>query len=88
MLADCFKRLLNGFLNFAATQAACADPNAFWLTVDHCPDWLEVGLKDPLGLVIGVTDVMAGLATFATEIACKCHGYTPSSSRIDAKLLS
>ena len=82
MLADCFNSLLNGFLNFAATQAACADPNAFWLTVDHCPDWLEVGLKDPLGLVIGVTDVMAGLATFATEIACICHGCTPSSSRM------
>ncbi len=23
---------------------------------------------------------MAGLATFATEIACKCHGYTPLST--------
>jgi len=82
MLADCFKRLLNGFLNFAATQAACADPNAFRLTVNQCTDWLKVGLEDPLGLVIGVTDVMAGLATFATEIACKCHGYTPSSTRV------
>jgi hypothetical protein len=87
-LADFFNSLLNGFLNFAATQAACADPNAFWLTVNQCPDWLEVRLEDPLGLVIGVTDVMAGLATFAAEIACKCHGYTPSSSRIDARLRS
>ena len=86
MLADCFKRLLNGFLNFAATQAACADPNAFWLTVDQCSDWLEVGLEDPLGLIVGMTDVMAGLTTFATEIACKCHGCTPSSSRIATKL--
>ena len=73
----------NSFLDLAATEAACADPNAFGLTVDQGSDWLEVGLKDPLGLVIGVTDIMAGLATFATEIACKCHGYTPSSSRID-----
>jgi len=68
------RRKLDGFLDFAATQTACADPNAFWLTVDQCPDWLQVGLEDPLGLVIGVTDVMAGLTTFATEIACKCHG--------------
>ena len=74
---------LNSFLDFAATQAACADSNAFRLTVDQCPDWLQVGLEDPLGLVISVTDVMARLATLATEIACKCHGYTPSSSRID-----
>jgi hypothetical protein len=43
---------------------------------------LEVGIEDPLGLVIGVTDVMAGLTTFATEIACKCHGYTPSATRV------
>ena len=74
---------LNGFLDFAATETAGADPNAFRLTGDQCPDWLEVGLEGPLGLVIGVTDVMAGLATFAAEIACKCHGCTPSSSRID-----
>ena len=79
---------LNGFLDFAAAETARADPNALWLTVDQCPDWLEVGLEDPLGLVIGVTDVIAGLATFATEITCKCHGCTPSSSRIDMKLLS
>ncbi len=76
---------LDGFEDLAATQAARANSNAFRLTVDQCPNWLEVGLEDPLGLVIGVTDVMAGLATFATEIACKCHGYTPSSSRIDAR---
>ena len=80
--------LLNGFLDFAATQAACADSNAFGLTVDQCPDWLEVGLEGSLGLVIGMTDVMAGLATFATEIACICHGCTPSSSRMLKKLAS
>jgi hypothetical protein len=80
------RRKLDGFLDFAATQTARADPNSFWLTVDQCPDWLQVGLEDPLGLVIGVTDVMAGLALFAAEIACKCHGYTPSSSRIDTRL--
>ena len=85
-LADFFNSLLNGFLDLAAAETACADPNTFWLTVDQCPDWLEVGLEDPLGLVIRVTDVMAGLATFATEIACKCHRYTPSLSRIDIRL--
>jgi hypothetical protein len=78
--------LLDGFLDFAATETTGTDPNAFRLTVDQCPDWLEVGLEDPLGLVIGVTDVMAGLAAFATEIACICHGYTPSSSRFNARL--
>ena len=86
--SDFFNGLLNGFLNFAATKTACAHPNAFRLSVDECPDWLEVGLEDPLGLIVGMTDVMAGLTTFATEIACKCHGCTPSSSRIATKLRS
>ena len=51
--------MLNRLLNFAATETAGADPKAFRLTVDQCPDWLEVGLEDPLGFVIGVTDIMA-----------------------------
>ena len=74
-------------MDFAATETAGADSNAFRLTVDQCPDWLEVGLEGPLGLVIGVTDVMAGLATFATEIACKCHWYIPPASRNDIGFL-
>ena len=80
-----FFTLLDGFCDLAATETARTNPNAFWLTVDQCPDWLEVGFEDPLGLVISVTDVMAGLATFAAEIACKCHGYTPSSNQIDTR---
>ena len=74
---------LYGFLDFATTQAASADPDAFCLAIDQRPDRLEVGFEDPFGLVIGVTDVMAGLATLATEIACECHGDTPSSTGID-----
>jgi hypothetical protein len=44
---------------------------------------LEIGFEDSLGLVIGMTDVMAGLAAFAAEITCECHGDTPSSTKID-----
>jgi hypothetical protein len=75
---------LDGFEDPAATQAARTDPNAFRLPIDQCSDWLKVGLEDPLGLVVGVTDVMAGLAAFATEIACKCHGDTPSSKLFES----
>lgn len=70
-------------MNFSAAETACADSNAFGLAVDQCSDRLEVGLEDPLRLVIGMTDVMAGLAAFAAKIACKCHRETPSSSRMD-----
>jgi len=82
-LAGFLNSLLYGFLDFAATQAASADPDALCLTVDQRPDWLEVGFEDTFGFVIGVTDVMAGLATFAAEIACKCHVGAPSSTGID-----
>jgi hypothetical protein len=51
--------LLNGLLDFAAAETACADPNAFRLTVDQRPDWLEIRLEDPLGLVIGMADIIA-----------------------------
>jgi hypothetical protein len=75
--------VLHSFLDFSTTQASGADPNTLRLAVDQCSDWLKVGLEDPLGLVIRVTDVMTGLATFATEVTCKCHRYSPSSSRMD-----
>jgi hypothetical protein len=78
--------VLHSFLDFSATQASCADPNTLRLAVDQCSDWLKVGFEDPLGLVIGMTDVMARLATFTTQIACKCHVYAPSSNCIDASL--
>jgi len=73
-------------LDFAATETAGTDPKAFGLSVYQRPHWLEVGLEDPLGLVVGVTDVMAGLTALAAEITSKCHGYTPSSSRINRRL--
>ena len=58
-LAGFFSILLYGFLNFSTAETACAHPNSFWLTINQCTDWLKVGLEDPLGLVIRVTDIMA-----------------------------
>lgn len=65
---------LYGFLDFAAAQTPCANPDAFGLTVDQRSDRLKIGLEDPLSLIIGMADIMARLAPFATEIACKSHG--------------
>jgi hypothetical protein len=47
--------------------------------VDDSPNRLEIGIEDPLRLVIGVTDVMTGLMPFLAHFAYKCHGMTPSS---------
>jgi len=42
---------------------------------------LKIRIKDPLGLVIGVTHVMAALVPLAADITCKCHGNAPSSGK-------
>ena len=64
---------LNGFYDFTATETTGTDLNTLRLTVDQSSDWLEIRLKNPLGLVISVTDVIAGLAAFAAEITCTGH---------------
>jgi hypothetical protein len=40
---------------------------------------LKIRIKNPFGLVIGVTDVMAALVPLSAEITRKCHGVAPSS---------
>ena len=67
----------NGFQNLPAPEAAGADPNSLGLTIDQCPDRLQVGFEGPFGFVIGVTDVMARLASFAAKVACECQCDTP-----------
>ncbi len=61
-------------MDFAAAQTTGAHSNTLRLPIDHSSDWLEIRFENPLGLVIGVTDVIAGLATLAAEITCKGHG--------------
>ena len=39
---------------------------------------LDIGIKDPSGLIVGVTDVIAGRRFLMTELTLKCHGATPS----------
>jgi hypothetical protein len=69
---------LEGFLDLAAAETACADTDAFRRTVDHCTDTLKVGVECPFGLVVGVTDVVAGLVFFRANVTYECHGNAPS----------
>ena len=59
---------LEGLLDFPATEATRADADAFGRTADHCADTLQVGVERPFGLIVGMTDVMAGLMLFCTDI--------------------
>ena len=68
------RRGSDGFLDLAAAEATGADSNAFGRSTDHCADTLEIRIERALGLVIGVTDVMARLMLLCTDVTCECHG--------------
>lgn len=65
---------LDRFLHETGAEAAGADPDALGRTVDQGLDALEIGIEDPLGLVVGVTDVVSGLTPFVADLARECHG--------------
>ena len=52
MRSDCL-------LDLPAAEATSADPYASGRSIDHCPDTLQIGIERALGLVVGVTHVMA-----------------------------
>jgi len=60
---------LDGLLDQSRTQAACANPNSQILTTDNGTNGLNIGIKDSSRLVVGVTDIIPGLATLVAEIA-------------------
>jgi hypothetical protein len=47
--------------NLPATEATGADSDASGRSIDHRADTLKVGIERALGLVVGVTDVVARL---------------------------
>jgi hypothetical protein len=65
---------LDGFPDSSASQAAGTDPDALGRAIDEGADSLKIGVKRPLRLIIGMTDVMACLVLLRTYVACKSHG--------------
>ena len=65
---------LDRFLHKTGAEAAGADLDAFRGAVDQRLDGLEIGIEDPLGLVVGVTDVIPGLTPLVADITRKSHG--------------
>jgi len=57
MRSDCL-------LDLAAAEATGADADASGRPIDYCADTLKVGIECALGLVVGMTDVMARLVLF------------------------
>jgi hypothetical protein len=65
---------LDRFLDEARTEAAGTYPDVFGRTVDQGLDGLKIGIEDPLGLVIGMTDVVPRLTPFVADLTRECHG--------------
>ena len=59
---------LEGLLDFPAAKATGADADTPGGPINHGADTLKVGVEGPLSLIIGVTDVMAGLMLLRTNI--------------------
>jgi hypothetical protein len=55
---------LNSLLDLPAAEATSANTDTLGRTIDHRAHALEIGVERPFRLVVGVTDVMAGLMFF------------------------
>lgn len=59
--------------NPAGLDAAGADFYFSGLAVLNSPYLLEVGVPAFLGLVVGMTDIIAHYGFFAADFTCLCH---------------
>jgi len=65
--------------HLAATQAAGADFNPLYRTVDDGTDTLDVGAEYPLGATLRVADIVADHPTFTAVITNVSHAKTLKS---------
>jgi hypothetical protein len=61
------ERLSDRFPDFARSQTPCADMDPSGSPVCLHADPLKIGPEDPLGLVVGMADIVAGYLLFATN---------------------
>ena len=59
---------LEGLLDLPAAEATSADADTLGRTVNHGANALKIGVERPFGLIVGVTDVVAGLMLFRTDV--------------------
>ena len=64
---------LDSALNFAGTQAACADVYTFNLTINYCANTLDVRFPCAFCLQMGVADVHTTALTFVADFTYICH---------------
>lgn len=66
---------LDSALDFAGTQASCADFDMGGCTVNNGTDTLEVGFPGALGANVGVADVHSRRNSFAANSTYISHDY-------------
>ena len=72
------RRSLDGLLDQSGAQASGTHADLLIGTVYDSADRLNVWIEDPSGLVVRMTDVVAGRRFLLTKIARECHGSAPS----------
>ena len=71
--------MLNRLFDGAGSNATRADAYAFGRSIDEGADRLEVHVKNALGPVIGMADVVTNHASFSADITYSGHVDTPFS---------
>lgn len=72
---------LDSLFDQTAPQATRAYANSLRRSIDDGAHPLQVGIERPLGLIIGMADVVTTLMPLQADIACKCHGRLLTLSR-------
>jgi hypothetical protein len=65
---------LDRFLHHPGAETTGAYANTLGGAIDHRTNGLKIRPEDPVGLIVGMADIMPGLMTFATNLTYKCHG--------------
>lgn len=81
-----YRQLLLSFSDFAALDAAGADPNPLRRAVDQRLNSLQIHIPAPTRHVVRVRDVVSKLRPFAANVAYLCHHSTPELLGVSRRL--
>jgi len=66
-----------GFRDLAGTQAAGADANGTYTSLDSGANLVEIRQKPAARRIVGMTDIIAGHWSLTTYITTSCHDESP-----------
>jgi len=66
-----------GLLHLAGTQAAGADTNGTYTSLDPGANLVEIRQEPAARRIVGMADIIAGHGSLAAYITTSCHGESP-----------